>query len=453
MACWRASTAPARRPEQASTIGAQEDRRRCAPATVDACRARAARRSAPAAPRRDRAQPGVCRQAGPGASRRRRHERPAPRRVALRIRRLDRGRVLVDDRQLPEEGLALEQVVQLRGALAELLVEVRLVASRNGHASPSTARARREVQRARGSVSAWSSSAARRIASLIERVGRVERRGSLPPRCRGRSPASARARPRATSAPGSRSRCERCQRPRGRRPRPCRPPSRMCLATDAGSSSGASVPNVSLNAAARLDDLVEVDALLRAGTRRRGRGCCSRRSSFASGPVAPSKVWPLLVTSIAPARSSESTNRRTTSKSQPNGSVANSSARYLPGGRLAVAGAAARFARRPRARGPCSASITTLPALGADAGRGSRTPAAGPGGSSAMSRASRPFLTSASWPRPRRSGRRPRARRCRGSRLAARPTSVEPAAGLRSLPRKKTLPFEERLARRRRSSS
>ena len=52
--------------------------------------------------------------------------------------------------------------------------------------------------------------------------------------------------------------------------------------------------------------------------------------SRASTPVAESIVWPLLVASILPARSSERTRRRTTSKSQPNGSFANSSARKRP---------------------------------------------------------------------------------------------------------------------------
>ena len=52
--------------------------------------------------------------------------------------------------------------------------------------------------------------------------------------------------------------------------------------------------------------------------------------SRASIPVAESIVWPLLVAWIFPARSNESTSKRTTSKSQPNGSFASSSARNRP---------------------------------------------------------------------------------------------------------------------------
>ena len=48
------------------------------------------------------------------------------------------------------------------------------------------------------------------------------------------------------------------------------------------------------------------------------------------GPVAEPKVCPLLVASTASARSSDRTRSRTTSKSQPNGSFANSSERNRP---------------------------------------------------------------------------------------------------------------------------
>ena len=52
--------------------------------------------------------------------------------------------------------------------------------------------------------------------------------------------------------------------------------------------------------------------------------------SLASMLVAESIVWPLLVASIFPARSRDRTRRRTASKSHPNGSFANSSARKRP---------------------------------------------------------------------------------------------------------------------------
>jgi hypothetical protein len=50
----------------------------------------------------------------------------------------------------------------------------------------------------------------------------------------------------------------------------------------------------------------------------------------ASRDRADSITCPLLVASILPARSSAMTSRRTTSKSQPNGSLANSSVRSRP---------------------------------------------------------------------------------------------------------------------------
>ncbi len=52
--------------------------------------------------------------------------------------------------------------------------------------------------------------------------------------------------------------------------------------------------------------------------------------SRASTLVTESSVWPLLVASILPARSSDSTRRRTASKSHPKGSFANSSVRNRP---------------------------------------------------------------------------------------------------------------------------